>query len=127
MLGYRPTAMQAAPIRQELPRPVLGPACLSVSTGRAILCLRAGWTLSRQKHACSNPACHGAIPDHHSKETIMPARTWYVVIALLAALGLSPVLAACNTTGEDTAATDQAGPDPVKDAKEALRAARMRF
>ena len=57
----------------------------------------------------------------------MPARTWYVVIALLAALGLSPVLAACNTTGEDTAATDQAGPDPVKDAKEALRAARIRF
>ena len=57
----------------------------------------------------------------------MPARTWYVVIALLAALGLSPVLAACNTTDEDTAATDRAGPDPVKDAKEALRAARMRF
>jgi predicted small secreted protein len=57
----------------------------------------------------------------------MPACTWYVAIALLAVLGLSPVLAACNTTGEDTAATDQAVPSPVKDAKAALRGARMRF
>jgi predicted small secreted protein len=57
----------------------------------------------------------------------MPARSWYVVIALLAALGLGPALAACDTiegAGEDAAAAGQAVPGGAKGTKETLRAAR---
>jgi predicted small secreted protein len=60
----------------------------------------------------------------------MPARNWYVVIALLAALGLGPVLAACNTiegAGKDAPATGRAVSGTAKDTKETLRAARMRL
>ena len=57
----------------------------------------------------------------------MPARDRYVVIALLAALGLGPALAACDTiegAGEDAAAAGQAVPGNAMGTKETLRAAR---
>ena len=57
----------------------------------------------------------------------MPARNRYVVIALLAALGLGPALAACDTiegAGEDASAAGQAVSGSAKGTKETLRAAR---
>jgi predicted small secreted protein len=63
-------------------------------------------------------------------EDAMPTRNWYVVIAFLAALGLGPMLAACNTiedAGKDTPAAGQTVSGTAKDTKETLRAGRMRF
>jgi predicted small secreted protein len=60
----------------------------------------------------------------------MPACNSYVVIALLAALGLGPMLAACNTiedAGKDAAAAGQTVSGTAKDTKETLQAGRMRF